>query len=95
MQTLNDTQLRELARKRVEFRSHLIVYCVINAALWIIWFFTGKGYVWPIWPMAGWGGGLVFHYIFEYRTSRLLSEEEEYERIKKEFEKERYDERTV
>jgi hypothetical protein len=36
MQTPNDAQLHELARKRVEFRIHLTVYCVTNAALWMI-----------------------------------------------------------
>ena len=55
MQTFTDTQIRELARKRVEFRSHLIVYLVTNGALWTIWWLTGHGYMWPIWPMIGWG----------------------------------------
>ena len=86
MQILTDTQLHELARKRVEFRSHLVVYCVTIAALWTIWFFTSQGYVWPVWPMAGWGIGVVFHYLFEYRSSRLLSEEEEYIKLKKQVE---------
>ena len=83
MQTLTDTQLRELARKRVEFRSHLVVYLVTNAALWSIWFFTGRGYMWPVWPMAGWSIGVIFHYLFDYRPSRLFSEEEEYQKMKK------------
>ncbi len=63
----------------------MIVYLVVNASLWLIWHFTGQGYMWPIWPMTGWGVGLIFHYIFEYRTSRLLSEEEEYQRLKKQM----------
>ena len=86
MHTLNDSQLHELARKRVEFRSHLIVYVVIIGTLWLIWFLTGQGYMWPVWPMAGWGVGLVFHYVFEYRSNRLLSEEEEFERLKRKME---------
>lgn len=86
MQTPTDTQLHELARKRVEFRIHLFVYLVVNGALWTIWFVTGQGYMWPIWPLAGWGIGLVFHYMFEYRTSRLFLEDEEYKKLKKEIE---------
>jgi hypothetical protein len=82
MQTPTDSQLRELARKRVEFRVHLVVYCVTNAALWTIWFFTGQGYLWPVWPMAGWGIGLAFHYMFEYHPASFLSEEEEYKKLK-------------
>jgi hypothetical protein len=86
MATLSDTQLRQLAHKRVEFRSHLFVYCIVIGALWIIWFFTGSRYIWPVWPMVGWGIGLVFHYVFEYRSARFLSEEDEYNKLKKELE---------
>ncbi|WP_276482270.1 2TM domain-containing protein [Paraflavitalea pollutisoli] len=86
MQT--DQELRERAHKRVEFRSHLIAYCIVNAMLWLIWYLTGQGYPWPVWPMAGWGIGILFHYIFEYRTSRLLSEVEEYNKLKREMENE-------
>ena len=82
MQTYTDAQLHEQAHKRVEFRRHLIVYCVVNAMLWLIWFVTGQGYLWPIWPLAGWGIGLIFHYVFDYRSSRFLSEEEEFEKLK-------------
>ena len=82
MQTLTDAQLRELARKRVDFRRHLVVYFVTNAVLWLIWLVTDQGYAWPVWPMAGWGIGVLFHYIFEYRSSSLLSEEEEYKKLK-------------
>ena len=87
MQTINDTQLRQLARKRVEFRTHLLVYIVINASLWAAWYFTGSKYPWPVWPMAGWGVGLVFHYLFDYRPFRILSEEKEFEKLKKQFSK--------
>ena len=82
MQPLSDKQLHELARKRVEFRRHLIVYLVINGVLWLLWYVTGSQYPWPVWPMAGWGIGLIFHYMFEYRSSSLLSEDEEYEKLK-------------
>ena len=87
MESPTDNQLHELARKRVEFRSHVVVYCVIISTLWIIWFFTGGGYPWPVWPMAGWGIGLAFHYLFNYRPSSFLSEDEEYKKLKKERER--------
>lgn len=83
MQHLTDAQLREQARKRVEFRTHLIVYCVINGALWLTWYLTGSNYPWPLWPMIGWGIGLVLHYMLEYRTGKFLSEEEEYQKLKR------------
>jgi hypothetical protein len=57
--------------------------------LWAIWFLTtdGNGYMWPVWPTGGWGIGLLFHYLFEYRSSRYLSEEEEYRKLKQQMEK--------
>jgi hypothetical protein len=88
MQPLTDTELHQLAKKRVEFRSHFLVYLVVMAALWSIWFFTGQHYMWPVWPMAGWGIGLVFHYFFEYRSSSFLSEEEEFRKLKRKMEDE-------
>jgi hypothetical protein len=83
MQTPTDAQLHELARKRVDFRRHLLVFFIINGVFWLIWYVTGGGYPWPVWPMAGWGIGVIFHYLFDYRSSRLLSEEEEYNRLKR------------
>lgn len=86
MQTFTDKQLRQQAHKRVDFRAHLMVYCVVIGALWGMWALTSKGYPWPVWPMLGWGIGLVFHYLFEYRPSGFLSEEEEYEKLKRKSE---------
>lgn len=83
---MTDTQLRELARKRVDFRRHLMVYIIFNTSLWAIWWFTGHGYIWPIWPLVGWGVGLLFHYLFEYRPQKFLSEEEEFQKLKKQEE---------
>jgi hypothetical protein len=83
MQTYSDEQLREIAHKRIDFRRHLVVYIIIIGALWVIWAFTGQHYPWPMWPMIGWGIGLVFHYIFDYRSARMFSEEREFERLKK------------
>ena len=82
-----DSKLHEMARKRIEFRAHLVSYIILNGFLWIIWLVTGQGYIWPIWPTAGWGIGVLFHYFFEYRSPKFLSEEEEYIRLKEKFEK--------
>jgi len=82
MTTLTDKQLHELAHKRVEFKTHLIAYGIVISTCWIIWAIMGQHYPWPVWPMAGWGVGLVFHYLFEYQPSKFLSEEEEYRKLK-------------
>ena len=83
MRKPTDAELHEQARKRIDFKRHLFTYIIVIGTLWVIWFFTGKGYPWPVWPMAGWGIGVIFHYAFDYRSSRFLSEEEEYQKLKR------------
>ena len=34
-------------------------YLAVIALLWVIWLVTGASYPWPIWPMLGWGIGVV------------------------------------
>lgn len=66
---MEDTDLRKTAIARLEakreFWGHLFVYVAVNALLVVVWATTNNGgYFWPIWPMAGWGIGLVM-YAFE------------------------------
>lgn len=56
---------RESARKRLEaqrgFVSDIVAYVVVNAFLIGVWAFTGAGYFWPAWVLAGWGAALALH----------------------------------
>jgi hypothetical protein len=61
-----DEQTRyEDAKKRVgeikDFYQHLVTYVVINAFLFVINRLTSPGYNWFVWPLLGWGIGLVLH----------------------------------
>ena len=80
-----DTELRHQAierlRKRSEFWTHLAAYMLVNALIVTVWFATGAGFFWPIFPLAGWGIGLFFHAMDAFR--RPLSEE----RIRREIER--------
>ncbi len=53
------------ARKRVEakigFYVHLTVYIGVNILLIIINLLTSPRYLWFIWPLIGWGIGVLFH----------------------------------
>ena len=53
------------AKERVEeikgFYFHLISYIVVNAVLVVINLLTSPEYLWFIWPIIGWGVGLVIH----------------------------------
>jgi hypothetical protein len=46
---------------RRDFREHLRTYLMVMALLVAIWALTGAGYFWPVWPMLGWGFGVLSH----------------------------------
>ena len=63
---MSDEEIYQLARKRVEekkgFLIHLTVYTLVNIGLILIWAFpAGGGFPWFVFPLGGWGIGLLFH----------------------------------
>ena len=64
-------QRRKLAVERIkaknDFMIHLVIYLTINAMLVAIWAFTGAGFFWPIFPLVGWGVGVVINGYVAYR----------------------------
>ncbi len=81
-----DPQLWYLARKRASFKSHLIIYLIVNAGLWLLWYFTGgrtygTGIPWPVWSTLGWGIGLASHYVGAYVNTSNTSVEDEYNKL--------------
>jgi hypothetical protein len=58
-----DLRARAVAslQKKREFWSHLLAYVLVNGLLVAIWASTGAGFFWPIFPLLGWGIGIVFH----------------------------------
>ena len=54
-QALRDKAVRQLKKQR-DFRSHLLVYILVNTFLVVIWALTNRhGFFWPVFPIAGWG----------------------------------------
>jgi Domain of unknown function (DUF1707)/2TM domain len=47
---------------RPRLAPHATTYLVVIGLLWLIWLVTGAGYPWPIWPMLGWGIGVIGHH---------------------------------
>jgi hypothetical protein len=77
-----DTEaLREKAKQRVGLKLHLTIALGVNALMWVIYFSTGGGYVWPLWVLAGSVLGFTIHWLAVY--SRFLSVEKEYQKLKK------------
>ena len=65
---VNETDTDELRakalislKKKAELRSHVTVYVVFNSMLIAIWAVTGHHFFWPVFPMLGWGVGLILH----------------------------------
>jgi hypothetical protein len=89
---MSEEEIYEAARKRVEekkgFYSHLATYIVVNIVLILIWAFTSRDYPWFVWPLGGWGIGLIFHFlgvfVFHKETAWQRKEiEKEAERLRK------------
>jgi hypothetical protein len=57
---LRDRAVKQL-KKRRDFAGHLLVYVLVNAFLIAIWAVTSSGFFWPIFPMVGWGIGVVMN----------------------------------
>lgn len=81
--------LWEIARKRVDFRQSVMVYLVVNAFLWVIWFFTSSpaelefsSIPWPIYPLFSWGLGLAIVYVHLPVPHKQNPVDKEYERLK-------------
>ncbi len=59
-QDLRDRAVKRL-KKRRDFAAHLIVYVMVNTFLVVIWALTSAGFFWPVFPMVGWGIGVVMN----------------------------------
>ena len=77
-------ELWVLAKKRASFKRSLVTYLAINTFFVALWYFTtGYGsYYWPVWPMIGWGFGILMQYFGAYHGSNFLTTEKEYEKLK-------------
>jgi len=68
-------------KKRRDFGVHLLVYCLVNGFIVVIWAMTDlHGFFWPIFPILGWGVGLILNAWDVYRsegfTEKQISREE-------------------
>jgi len=87
---ISEEELYREAKKRVEekksFRVHFAVYIGVNILLVIIWAATGAGFPWFVFPLGGWGIGILFHFLGVYVFSRQADRreiEKEVERLRK------------
>jgi hypothetical protein len=57
---LREQAIRRL-KKRRDFKAHLLVYFMVNTFIVVIWAVTGAGFFWPVFPIVGWGIGVVMN----------------------------------
>jgi uncharacterized ion transporter superfamily protein YfcC len=73
------TELRERAvkrlKKRRDFHAHLLVYVLVNSFIVVIWAVTDHGFFWPVFPMVGWGIGVVMNAWDVYRGEDFREEQ--------------------
>lgn len=79
-EALREQAIRRLKKKR-DFQGHLLVYVLVNAFIVAIWAVTGSGFFWPIFPIIGWGIGVVLNAWDVYRP-----DEPDEDRIRREME---------
>ena len=60
---------RDQAKARVEFRIHLFTYIGVIGLLAIINLLKSPESLWFIWPMLGWGIGIIAHASMVYFSS--------------------------
>ncbi len=81
-EVLRDRAIKRL-KKRRDFFAHLLVYVLVNAFVVAIWALTNPdGFFWPIFPMAGWGIGVVMN-----AWDVFLNDEFDEEQIRREMER--------
>lgn len=84
---LTDEQITKMAKARVSFKMHAIVYVCVNLFLAAIWFVTSgyrsiptsamDNHYWPIWTHLGWGLGLAIHGFTTYGPGNNMQAREE------------------
>jgi hypothetical protein len=74
---MSDTD-RAWAIKRIRakrgFWIHFGIYLAVNALLVVVWAVTWTDYFWPVWPMLGWGIGVVAHALTVFTGGMAISE---------------------
>ena len=77
----------ERAKKRVleirGFYTHLFVYGAVNLGLFILNMLTSPDSIWYIYPLSGWGIGLVIHGLKNFGLEKRLGKNWEEKQMQK------------
>ena len=63
-------------KKRRDFLGHLLVYVLVNTFIVVIWAVTDdNGFFWPVFPIVGWGIGVVMNAWDVYWRPRITEQD--------------------
>jgi hypothetical protein len=80
---MKDSEIREIAKNRVDFREHLYIYAAINVFLFALNMWLSPTFWWFLFVTFFWGIGLAFHFNEAYLGTREAKIENEYQKIRK------------
>ena len=76
------TNAKKKVETRMSFYTHLAVYLGVITLLTILNLTVAGDYFWAMWPMIGWGSGVIVHglrtFVFDSKSSlkeRLIEKE--------------------
>ena len=86
----SDKELREkaqeIAKKKADFYTHFGIYIAVNILIIVTWAAAGgfNHFPWFIFPLFGWGIGIVAHYLDAFRGKAYVDKlaEKEYYKLK-------------
>jgi hypothetical protein len=74
-EVLRERAIKRLKRRR-DFYGHLLVYFLVNTFLVLIWALTDvNGFFWPVFPIVGWGIGVVMNAWDVFRNEEFGEEQ--------------------
>ena len=86
MENLSSKSKYQLAQEKVErlreFYNHLIVFIIVMSGLFLLNYFTSS-YFWVIFPLLGWGLGILGHASATFEWNLLFGKDWEERQIKK------------
>lgn len=89
---MQDEELRSKAEKiateKIGFQVHFTIYIAVNLSLIAGWYFTGTphgtSFPWFLFPLVGWGIGILAHFLGAYygEPHKAVLAEREYRKLK-------------
>lgn len=78
LSVIEEQRQRAIRRIRAKrgFWVHASIYLAVIAFLFLIWAMTSATYPWPLWPMLGWGIGVIAHGASVYIRPAEITEEQ-------------------